>query len=139
MLIFCCTSKFESFYHLKSEADSKLPALKPVKKNGYTQQEKSSTTQLLTVPIAAETNFIRAKSVGPFSACKSVSLIDDQPKSSSTSISSIPAHKLARIAKKILPNRNIRNWERYEVEVPFLNPPSCLSGNCEAGVHQLNR
>jgi hypothetical protein len=23
--------------------------------------------------------------------------------------------------------------------VPFLNPPSCLSGNCEAGVHQLNR
>jgi hypothetical protein len=66
MLIFCCTSKFESFYHLKSEADSKPPAVKPVKKNGYTQQEKSSTTQLLMVPIAVKANFIRAKSVGPF-------------------------------------------------------------------------
>lgn len=66
MFIFGCITKFESFHLLKSEADSKPPVVKPVKKNGYTQQEKSSTTQLLMVPIAVKANFIRAKSVGPF-------------------------------------------------------------------------
>jgi hypothetical protein len=139
MFIFCGIAKFECFHLLKSEAHSKPSAIKPVKKNGYTQQEKSSTTQLLMVPIAVKANFVRAKSVGPFRPCSQVSLIDDQPKSCSASVSFIPTRNLTRIAQKILPNRNIRNRERYEVEVPFLNPPSCLSGNCEAGVHQLNR